>query len=92
MTVKRRAARVAGIAVLALTALTAPARADGSYECFSGERSPAGDAYSLTGWDCVGAGYAQVKVTLRLGPVAGTYVCGYVFSWNGTLSGNVCRL
>ncbi|MFB4263529.1 hypothetical protein [Nonomuraea sp. GTA35] len=92
MTFRRRAACAAGIAVLALSVLAAPARADGSHECFSGERSPAGDAYTLTGWGCGGAGYVDVTVIIRFGPAAGTYVCGHIFPWNGTLSGNGCRI
>ncbi|MEV0822229.1 hypothetical protein [Nonomuraea rubra] len=92
MTFQRRAAGAAGIAVLTLSMLAAPARADGSHECFSGERSPAGDMYTLSGWGCSGAGYADVTVILRFGAAAGTYVCGYAFPWNGTLSGNRCRI
>ncbi|MEV0347642.1 hypothetical protein AB0H88_17900 [Nonomuraea sp. NPDC050680] len=91
MPLKRLAATV-GAALLAVAMIAAPARADGSHECFSGARTPNGDSYKLNGWTCSGSGYYQVIVVIRFGAAQGTYYCPSVFSWNGDLTGDYCRL
>ncbi|SEH01165.1 hypothetical protein SAMN05444920_11995 [Nonomuraea solani] len=76
-------------AALALPAMILPAQAAGSHTCFGGELRP-GDNLLASG--CDGTGYVNVTVIVRFGPAAGTYLCGSVFSWNGTLSGTGCHL
>ncbi|NRQ32209.1 hypothetical protein HII36_10225 [Nonomuraea sp. NN258] len=90
MTIKRFAT-VLGAAVLACATLAAPARADGSHECFSGARTPDGDHLKLSGWGCAGSGYYQVTVLIRVGDAKGVYSCMSVFSWHGDLVGDWCR-
>ncbi|MGW0805837.1 hypothetical protein [Nonomuraea sp. NPDC002799] len=89
----KRIAAAAAAALLAVVLVPAPARADGSHECFSGERGPDGSGgYTLTAWGCAGTGYADVMVSILFGVASGTYTCASVFPWNGTLSGTGCRL
>ncbi|UBU10235.1 hypothetical protein [Nonomuraea gerenzanensis] len=88
----RRIAAAAGAALLALSLIAVPARADGSHECFSGVRTPDGEHYDLSAGGCAGAGYYQVTVVILVGDARGTYSCASVFSWNGSLTGERCLL
>ncbi|MEU7742681.1 hypothetical protein [Nonomuraea sp. NPDC049158] len=88
----KRLAAATGAALLVVALTAAPARADGSHECFSGTRTSNGDSFKLSGWVCGGSGFYQVTVVIRFGEAKGTYSCPSVFSWNGDLSGDNCRL
>ncbi|TYB53014.1 hypothetical protein FXF51_50495 [Nonomuraea sp. PA05] len=84
--------RIAATALLVVSLNAAPARADGSHECFSGSRTWDGTYFELSASGCDGVGYSQVTVLIRFGPAQGAYSCASVFSWNGTLAGDRCGL
>ncbi|MEV0612172.1 hypothetical protein AB0I81_02540 [Nonomuraea sp. NPDC050404] len=79
-----------GAVLLTTLAPAAAAGAVADHECFSGQLTPTGDTYKMTAWGCGGGGYVDVTVRLMVGAEAGTYLCGHVFSWNGTLVGERC--
>ncbi|MFI6317456.1 hypothetical protein ACIBG8_08045 [Nonomuraea sp. NPDC050556] len=78
------------ITVLTLSLGVAPAHASTSDAvCFSGSRTPTGGGYykvSASGCD----GHSGTTVTIRFGPAAGTYSCGWTFLWNSQLGAENC--
>ncbi|MFF4991386.1 hypothetical protein ACFY19_29680 [Streptosporangium saharense] len=79
--------------VLAVPLLGMPtAHADGSFDCWFGQRQQEQDGYALDAWSCSGTGYVDFTVTVRSGAAAGTYHCGRGFPWNGTLGAHSCSM
>jgi len=88
----RRFAVAAAAAMLAAPLLSPPAaHADGSYDCFFGDRKPSSEGYDITANSCDGGGGADVVVKVRSGSAAGTHRCRIAFSWNGFLNAQYCR-
>ncbi|MEU7854296.1 hypothetical protein [Nonomuraea sp. NPDC049141] len=90
MSIRRLLAALA-TALLAAPLLATPAHADGSHDCFFGERSQDGAEYALTAWGCSGSGYFDVTVTIRSGAAAGGHTCRTALPWNSSLSATGCQ-
>jgi hypothetical protein len=92
MDLTRRLAVAVAAATLAGPLLSTPAaHAAGSYNCFSGSRTPAQDGYQISAQGCDGVGYVDVVITVLSGSAAGAHRCRTAFSWNGFLSANGCQ-
>ncbi|MBB5074911.1 hypothetical protein [Nonomuraea endophytica] len=79
-------------AALVVSASAVPARAAVSDAvCFNGQRTATGGGYyKVTAGGC--DGHSGTTVTIRFGPAAGDYSCGWTFVWNSQLGAENCTL
>ncbi|TDD93024.1 hypothetical protein [Actinomadura rubrisoli] len=87
----RKAAAITAVMLAGSLLSTPAAHADGSYDCFFGDRTPTQDGYKISAHSCTGGGGVDVTIKVVSGSAAGGNRCRTAFSWNGFLTANGCR-